>query len=317
MAKGFAKIANALAIGMGGVGAGYGKGSMEVAMRARKEYQQLLKEQRAGAAAAAATQEERQYKESQSEAERAHDFAKMEKAQEFDLTLEEKKLANKIQLKGMGGGGSAGITRTVKDAEGNIWGLTKTGEKIDLGIKGSVPAAKGGAKLPAQVQIADELAKRRAASEGREVTDEDKLRELEKLTAKSSTKKKEMGVKEFNAMVTDNLDTIDPYKTKRMKDPAGIMKEAQALTRQQIKDFESGSAETPVQQSKKEAKQPVTEEAPATSTQGDKPTPATPPGAGRKDSPYMATTEEQQKWVIEHAPSGSFVSDGTKIFRKP
>lgn len=337
MAKGFgAKLANALAIGVGGLAVGYGKGTMEVAMRARDEYQQQLKDQRAAQAQQAAmeyerqaTLEEREWKEGQSEAERAHDFEKMEKSQEFDLTLEEKRLANKIQLKRMGGGGgSGGINRTVKDAEGNIWGVTKTGEKIDLGIKGSVPSG-GGDKTPAQVRLADELAIRRAKSEGREVTDEDKLRELERLTAKSSSSKADpnaVNAKDLSKAMKDEMEARNSYMHPGYKDWRNMSEEEKKKVAGAavLGNYEASGAKVPEafanryrQESEAGAPQPGTIPAPATSTQGDKPKDITPTGSGTQASPYMATTEAQQRWVIENAPSGAFVSDGTKIFRKP
>lgn len=142
----------------GGLLSGLGQGMVaqdEVRRRAEERRQEALRRARE-------RQEDRDFQVQRDEAQRV-----------FQTGLEDRRFKNQQTLEGQRAARDAQtITSTITGEDGSVYGITKTGGRIDLGIK-APPKGSGSGSAPAEVQSAEWLARHMAASEGREPTAQD------------------------------------------------------------------------------------------------------------------------------------------------
>lgn len=343
MASGFGKVAQALAIGIGAGMEGYGKGALQVAMNAREEYQQRLKQQWAKEESV----EERGYRSEEAEKERQHDFDLLEKREEYDTAQQERTLQNQQTLARMrgsgkgGGGGSRGPSgkesaylkraRELEEyraksegREPSEAGVLAELEKLNAGRSSS---AAGGAKESAYMRRAREEEELAAQVEGRAVNPENVLKNLRKATEGRTSDDTVKPTELARAMQAERAAMEDPLnRESRAFKKLSPEEQKEIVARRVIDTYEASGSKLPEeftsryqtgQQSKAEAPQAQAVEAPPTSTQGEKPTMETAPGSGTEADPYVANTTEQQRWVLEHAPPGAYVVVNGRVKRKP
>lgn len=313
MAKG--GIGRALGFIAAGMGQGYATGAMQDVTNRRQEVLEELRAKRA----AQADQQDREFR--MQETEKSREFQREQFGEEkewqkekfgLEQAADESRFQRQLSLKGAGGGSGGGqeaITRTITDAEGKIWGITKTGKKVDLELQGKVSGGgiSVGDRPSSQMKRATEIATLKARKEKREVTEDDILNELNRL---SGSKKSGPGPDKFLDDVEkahENLtDIMNPASKKYRDNPDAAWKDAEAMTRQRWQSVGMEPPQMATEESKAGSPQPQAMESPPTSTHGDTPTLATPPGQGSEASPFVITTEEQKAWFKENAPPGTW-----------
>lgn len=341
MGNGFGRVAKALAIGIGAGMEGYGKGTLQVALNARDEYQQRLKAERDAALSA----EERGWKSEETEKERAHDFELLEKKQELEMAGQERSLQNQITLakmRGSGGGGGGGGSKAasresaylkrareleelqakVEGREPSEAGVLKQLEKIGAG-RSATTSGTGKVSESAYLKRAREQEELDAQAEGRPVDMKNIARNFKELSTRPSRTDTSEGMtpaqklSAINAEIERLNNPITGGREMRGKSAEEIEQIAIGNVNRRISRLGGDDSGLSTQESVAEAPQPQKIEAPATSPQGEKPTRATPKGEGSERSPYLPTSQEQLDWFLEFAPPGSYIVIDGKLKRKP
>lgn len=311
MAKG--GLGRALGFIAAGMGQGYAGGAMQDVMNRRNDVLEELRAKRA----AAADQQDREFR--MQESDKTREFQREQFGEEkewqrekfgLEQAADESRFSRELSLKRAGSGSESGaITRTITDAEGKVWGITKTGQKVDLEIQGKASGSGIGVgdKPSSYMKRATEIATLKARKDKREVTEDDILNELNNLGGgKKEGPDPSKFLDDVESAHKGLTDIMNPASKKYRNNPDAAWKDAEAMTRARWKSVGMEPPQMTTQESKAESPQPQAMESPPTSTHGDQPTLATPPGQGNETSPFVITTEEQKAWFRDKAPPGTW-----------
>lgn len=239
------------------------------------------------------------------------------------------------------------VSKTVTDEKGNIYGVTKGGKSIDLGIKGAPPKGAGGKGgkgylSPEDKRLWDSTVQRHTTKGlGGEQTDWDAvsstlrdqgredLANLAGQPAGSSGKVKidspeyREAQRQADAWVDEQADAFG-FDSDDFKQYGGNREEARtAKTLELYRQITGqGGAAQPVSDEDQEDPEMQQEDEEDTASPGAQPAgkaaqkPPTLAGAGTQQSPFKATTQADIEWFKTKAPAGSVIEVNGKLYGK-